>query len=61
AGYPWEMVQVDNMFREGSLKMNFTRVQHVIGTDKTKITRKPSKTGKHGYENEKACKSRKLK
>ncbi|GJU73147.1 HR-like lesion-inducer [Tanacetum coccineum] len=25
AGYPWEMVQVDNMFREGSLKMNFTR------------------------------------
>ncbi|GJS38792.1 putative reverse transcriptase domain-containing protein [Tanacetum coccineum] len=29
------------------------------GTDKTKITRKPSKTGKHGYENGRACKSRK--
>ncbi|GKE11902.1 hypothetical protein Tco_1415453, partial [Tanacetum coccineum] len=31
------------------------------GTDKTKITRKPSKTGKHGYENGRACKSRKPK
>ncbi|GKF31324.1 hypothetical protein Tco_0101122, partial [Tanacetum coccineum] len=30
-------------------------------TDKTKITRKPSKTGKHGHENERVYKSRKLK
>ncbi|GJZ49142.1 hypothetical protein Tco_0603332 [Tanacetum coccineum] len=29
------------------------------GMDKTKITRKPSKMGKHGYENGRVCKSRK--
>ncbi|GKB90371.1 putative ribonuclease H-like domain-containing protein [Tanacetum coccineum] len=29
------------------------------GTDKIKITRKPSKTGKHGYENRRVYKSRK--
>ncbi|GKA35160.1 RNA-directed DNA polymerase, eukaryota, reverse transcriptase zinc-binding domain protein [Tanacetum coccineum] len=31
------------------------------GTDKTIITRKPLKTGKHGHENGRACKSRKPK
>ncbi|GJV01473.1 reverse transcriptase domain-containing protein [Tanacetum coccineum] len=30
-------------------------------TDMSKITRKPSKTGKHGYENGRVCKSRKPK
>ncbi|GJU24536.1 retrovirus-related pol polyprotein from transposon TNT 1-94 [Tanacetum coccineum] len=35
--------------------------QSLRGMDKTKITRKPSKTGKHGYENGRVCKSRKPK
>ncbi|GKE13166.1 hypothetical protein Tco_1416717 [Tanacetum coccineum] len=33
----------------------------ILGTDKTKITRKPSKTGKNGLENGRVCKSRKPK
>ncbi|GKA87529.1 reverse transcriptase domain-containing protein [Tanacetum coccineum] len=38
-----------------------TAYKTLTGTDKTNITRKPSKTGKHGYENGRVCKSRKPK
>ncbi|GJT14994.1 putative reverse transcriptase domain-containing protein [Tanacetum coccineum] len=38
-----------------------TEIRQFLGTDKTKITRKPSRTSKHGHENERVYKSRKLK
>ncbi|GJX79509.1 hypothetical protein Tco_0327658 [Tanacetum coccineum] len=41
---------------EGKLRKTWVQVEMVVGTDKTKITRKPSKMGKHGHENGRAQK-----
>ncbi|GJT18157.1 hypothetical protein Tco_0876863 [Tanacetum coccineum] len=47
------------VFQERHLLMMAAKV--LQGMDKSKITRKPSKTGKHGHENGRVCKSRKPK
>ncbi|GJV15343.1 reverse transcriptase domain-containing protein [Tanacetum coccineum] len=52
----------NRVFNVGDRVLLFnSRLKIFSGTDKTKITRKPSKTGKHGYKNGRMCKSRKPK
>ncbi|GKA70972.1 hypothetical protein Tco_0777111 [Tanacetum coccineum] len=66
------ILQAGNPVKDILLKLNVPDHRSILtdskilkdggeGTDKTKITRKPSKTGKHGYENGRVCKSRKPK
>ncbi|GJZ09834.1 retrovirus-related pol polyprotein from transposon TNT 1-94 [Tanacetum coccineum] len=47
--------------KRSTFKSKTTPSSRELGTDKTKITRKPSKMGKHGYENGRVCKSQKPK
>ncbi|GJU27519.1 reverse transcriptase domain-containing protein [Tanacetum coccineum] len=52
------------IYKEKTKKLHDSKIKNRIfnvGTDKTKITRKPSKTGKHGHEERKSTKeARKL-